>query len=164
MPPPRGLEVEQFANYPQNVLPSLLGRDEDLHLVCENQESHAVVVLYGGEGQERRYLDPDLPLHLGTAAKAARSAGVDHEHHGELAFLLEHLDIGSTHPGGHVPIDGADIVPRLVLAHLRELHPLALEYRVVVARKEIVHHGAGMNIDQVYFSENLFGNHGSCGL
>ena len=46
------------------------------------------------------------------------------------------LTYGVAHARGHVPVDGADVVARLVRPHLGEGHPPALEDRVVLARQE----------------------------
>ena len=52
-----------------------------------------------------------------------------------VPLLGEALDEGPSDACGHVPIDGPDVVPRLVLPHLRELDPPSMKRRVIVPRE-----------------------------
>jgi hypothetical protein len=77
------------------------------------------------------------PQHHGVGPR--RTADVHHQHHRQLALLAELLDEGVARAGGHVPVDRADVIAGHVFTHLLELHPLALEGAVVLAREDIRH-------------------------
>jgi hypothetical protein len=53
----------------------------------------------------------------------------NHEYH-ELPLLAPQLDEGLSHPGGDVPVDRADVVAALVLAHSVEIDAPAPERRL----------------------------------
>ena len=65
--------------------------------------------------------------------KVEGAAGVDQQHHGQLALLDVALDEGLAHPRGHVPVDVADVVLGLRFAQVREIHAVAVEQAAVVA-------------------------------
>ena len=88
-----------------------------------------------------------VALGHGVSSEQARAADVDQEHHGELALLLEDLDIGSAETCGDVPVHVADVVTVLILAHLAESHAPALVGGVVLARKDLVAQGPGPDLD-----------------
>ena len=80
---------------------------------------------------------------------------VDHEQHGELALLEVALHVGRAEPGGDVPVDGADVVARLVLAHLGELDPAAAERAGVLAGHDVAHEVAGGDLDPPHLARDL---------
>ena len=57
----------------------------------------------------------------------------------EFAFLDELLDERMVHPRGDVPVNRAHVVAGLVFAHLVEVHALALEDGMVLARERFGH-------------------------
>jgi hypothetical protein len=57
--------------------------------------------------------------------------------------------------GGDVPVDGAHVVAREVLAHLHELDPLPLEHRVVLAAEARGHQPARAQLDAPHQLEHL---------
>ena len=63
------------------------------------------------------------------------------------------------HPRRDVPIDGPDIISRLVFAHLVEIHPLALEDAVILARQRLAHEAVGANLNLPDLLEDLARNH-----
>jgi hypothetical protein len=52
---------------------------------------------------------------------------VDDKQHGQLALFRELLHERGAEPRGHVPVDRADLVAGLILAHFVEVHPAPLK-------------------------------------
>ena len=115
-----------------------LGRDELLDAVAEEDDAHLVVVGYGAESQRGGHLGGEFLLELVVGAEAVASAHVHQQHHRQLAFLLEHLDVGVRQTRRHVPVDAAHVVAVLVFAHLAEHHAATLERRVVLAAEHLL--------------------------
>ena len=93
----------------------------------------------GGKGEKSADLGSELILGLLDGPEASRSTEVHQEHDRELTLFAEFLDERLAGPGRDVPVDGADIVPRLVFPHLVELHPAPLEYALVFSGQDVVH-------------------------
>ena len=92
-------------------------------------------------------------------AEQAGTAHVHDEHEREFALLDEFLDERMVHPRGDVPVNGAHVVAGLVFAHLVEVHALAFEDGMVLARERFGHDAVRANLDLPDFFENLAGNH-----
>ena len=60
-----------------------------------------------------------------------------------------------------VPIDGADVVSRLVLAHLGELDASATEGAGVLPGHDVSHQMAGRDLDAPHLAHDLLGGHGT---
>ena len=80
------------------------------------------------------------------AAEARRGAGVDQQHHRQLALLGVALHVRLAGPRRHVPVDGAHLVAGLIEPHLGELHPAPLEDALVLAGEEVRHEVADVRI------------------
>src|SRR5256885_17243847 len=93
-----------------------------------------IVVDRRGDTQYSRHLDGEARFGIGPP-KLARAGLIHHEEQGDLALLVEGLHEGMPHPRRHVPVDRAEVVPLLVLAHFGELDALAAEDRAVLDRK-----------------------------
>ena len=146
------LKVDQFANDIKNMFLSLLGRNKFLDLVGEEHHADLIVILYGRKRQRSGNLRNDLFLHYVHGTKVTTPRYVDQQHHGQFALFFEHLYIRAHVAGGHIPVDIADIVAVLILAHFAECHTTAFESRMVLSRKNIARQAAGL-----YFnSPNLF--------
>ena len=159
----RRLEDEQLANDPQDVPRSLAGRHELLHLVGEADEADLVVVLDRRERQRRTDLGDELALELAGGPELLRAAEVHDEQHGELPLLPELLDVRLAVPGRDVPVDRADVIADLIGPHLLELHPAALEGRVVPPGEGVVHQVRGPDLDAADSFEQLLRDHQGTG-
>jgi hypothetical protein len=154
------LEGEDLGDEGEHVLLALLGRHELLDAIGEDDEPDAIVVLDGGEGEQRRHLGGDLALGLLARAEGARAAGVDQQHHRHLALLDEELDVGLAHARRDVPVDEADVVAGLILAHLGEGHAQALEDRVVGAGQLVLRLSRRHDLDAADLLYQLARQHG----
>ena len=142
-----GLIVEQFADDVEDVLAAFLGRDELLYLVGEEDDANLIVVLNGREGERGCNLGHHVAFELLDGTEVETAADVNQQHHRQLAFLLEDLDIRLSEAGRHVPFDVANVVAVLVLAHLGESHAAPLEGRVILARKDVATQATSFNLD-----------------
>ena len=132
-----GLEVEQFAYDEQDMLASLLGRNELLDAVAEEDYAYLVIVLNGAEGQGGCYLRHHVALHLGGGTEIETAAHIDEEHDGEFALFLKDLDVGLVEACGDVPLYVAYVVAKLIFTYLAEGHSPTLEGRMVFSGKDV---------------------------
>src|ERR1039458_5343374 len=79
----------------------------------------------------------------------------------ELALLHELLDERMVHPRGDIPVNRADLIARLVLAHLVEVHPLTLKDAMVLAGQRLANEAVGPNLNLPDLLENLARDHGT---
>ena len=159
-PAPFRLEKQNLADDAQHVAAAFARRNELLHLVGEQEQADLVVVADGGEGEHGGDLGGEFAFGLLARAEQAGAAHVHHQHQRQFAFLDELLDERMVHPRGDVPVNRAHVVAGLVFAHLVEVHALALEDAVVLARERLGHEPVRANLDLPDFFENLAGNHG----
>ena len=152
---PDGLEREEIANDAQHVTPSLPRRNDVLDAIGEKKNANAVVVPNRGHRQHSGQLARQLALESLYRPESLRSGEIDDQHHGELALFDVALDERPAHSRGDVPVDRADLVAGLILAHFRELHSLALEHRAVLAGENGVDQPARPQLDQLYLPQNL---------
>ncbi len=85
------------------------------------------------------------------------TAHVHDEHEREFALLDELLDERMIHPRSDVPVNTRHVVAGLVFAHLVEVHALALEDGMILARERFGHDAVGAQLDLPDFFENLAG-------
>ena len=144
------LEVKNFADETKHVLAAFFGRDEQFDLVGVNEEADFVIVLDGGKGEECRERCHDFAFHL-LAGTEFRAAGrIDHEEHGHFTFFDELFDVRRACSGGHVPVNGADVVAWHVLADFAEFHAVAFEGAVVSSGHHSVERAADGEFDAAY--------------
>ena len=127
---------------------AFLRRDEKLDLIGEKNEPDFVVVADRAEGEQAGHFRGELALRLRDAAEVARRADVDDQHHRQLALFREFLHEGGAEPRGHVPVDRANFVARLVFAHVFEIHPAPFEDAVVIARESRLHETLGLDLER----------------
>ncbi len=135
-----------------------LGRHELLDPVREEQQANSVVVLDRRHCDHRRDLCRCLGLEAAPRTELCRTRQVDSEENRELTLLRVFLYEWMSHAGGDVPIDGAEVIARRVLAHLGELHPLALKDRLVFAAEQRVDQSARPQLDQLDLTQDLSRN------
>jgi hypothetical protein len=68
------------------------------------------------------------------------------------------INAGVVHARGDVPVDGADLVARLVGPHFGEGHSAALEGRVIPAREGVLHGAARADLDAADLADELGGS------
>ena len=163
MPRPLRLEEQNLADQAQRVRAAFLRRDEELDLVGEEKQPDLVVIPDRAEGEQRRDFRRQFAFRLRIAAEISRRAHIHDEHHGELALLREFLHEGVAHARGHIPIDRADFIAGLILAHFVEVHPAPLEDAVVIARENGLHETLGLDLERADFLEDFGGIHHGTG-
>src|SRR2546427_2633502 len=72
-----------------------------------------------------------------------------------LALLVVRLHERVAHPRRHVPVDRAEVVALLVLAHLCELDALSPEHRAVFAGEERADQGTRAELDALDLPEHF---------
>src|SRR5262249_50038208 len=83
----------------------------------------------------------------------------DQQKHGQLALLDEALDEGAPHASGDIPVDGADFIARLVLAHLFEREAGSLENAVVFTSQKCLHGAPGPQLQAADLAHQFGGKH-----
>ena len=85
-----------------------------------------------------RELAQDELLRPVDRPEAHRTRSVEQQPCGELAVLRVLADERGVHPRRHVPVDVPDVVPRLVLAKVEEVHSRPAKHRPVVPLQDAV--------------------------
>src|SRR5438067_8751740 len=91
------------------------------------------------------------------AAKVTRCAHIYDQHHRELAFLGKLFHERAAEPCRYVPIDRANLIARLIFAHLFKIHPATLEDAVVIAGEGGFDQSAGLDFEPADLLQNLGG-------
>ena len=151
--------IQQLAQYPEHMPAPLARGHELLDAVAEEDQPDLVVVLDRAEGQQGADLHRHIALHAHPGSEIARSAHVHHQHHRKLALLLEDLHEWGAGARGHVPVDAANVVAVLVLAHFGEIHPPSLEDGLVFAGKDLVHETTRRDLDTADLAEDFARDH-----
>src|SRR5205085_931605 len=154
----RRFEIQDLANDAQRMRPALFRRNEKLDTIAEEEEPDLVVVSNRAEGEETGDFRRQLPFRLRDAAEISGRAHVHDQDHRQLTFLREFFDKGGAEPRGHVPIDGTNLITRLIFAHFIEVHPATLEDAVVIAREDCLHETLGLDFERADFLKNLRGS------
>ncbi len=141
------------------MTPPFAWRDEFLDLIGKQNQANLVVVANCREGQHGGNLRRQLPFRLFVRAKQTGAADIHYQHQRQFAFLDEFLDEGMIHAGRHVPINGAHLVTRLILADLVEIHPLPLEHAMVLPSERFTHEPIRANLDLPDFFKYFARNH-----
>src|SRR5579864_3690392 len=157
---PGRLVPEQLADDAQHLAPALAWQHVALQPVGEERGPDPVVVPGGGEGEHGADLDREGALGPAPRAEGAGRAVVHGEKDGELALLEEALDVGRAQARGDVPVDHADVVARLVLAYLGELHAAAPEGARVFAGDDVADQMSGRDLDPPDLGGDFLGTHG----
>ncbi len=159
-PAPLRLKKQNFADDAQDVAAAFARRNEFFNFVGKKNQADFVIVPNRREREHRGNFRREFALGLVARAEQAGAAHVHDEHEREFAFLDELLDERMIHPRGDVPVNRAHVVAGLVFAHLVEVHALALEDGMILARERFGHDAVRAQLDLPDFFENLAGNHG----
>ena len=108
-------------------------RNVALHAVGKEEHADAIGILDGRKREDSRQLRRDVALAPVDGTEGHGAGDVDDHQHREIALLDELLHVREPGAGRDVPIDGADVVARLIFTDLRELDPTTMECGVVIA-------------------------------
>src|SRR5262249_16252010 len=86
---------------------------------------------------------------------------IDGQEQRQLALLDEALDEGVAHARGDVPVDSADVVAGLVLAHLLEGDAAALEDAAVLAAEQVLDGAARPQLQTADLANHFAWQHNS---
>src|SRR5437868_1585738 len=92
-------------------------RNEFFYSVGEKNNSGLIVVLNGGKSKHCAYLRDHIFLQLFLRSEIFRSAYIDKKHYSKFPFFFKYFYVRMIEPCGHIPINSADIIARLVFAH-----------------------------------------------
>src|SRR5580765_3260662 len=138
--------VKNVSHDAQHVPATFLWRYIPLDAVCVQNQTDFIAVSNCGEGQYAGHLRSQIALGHRAGSEISRSTDVDHQKYCELTLLRVFLDERTSGTSRHVPVDGANLVPRAVFADLVEVHSPALEHRVVGARHTVIDHAASADL------------------
>ena len=102
------------------------------------RQPDAVPAHAGGVAERERDAHRDVGLAAIGRAESHRRRLVEHDPGDEHALGELHPDVRLPRARGHVPVDQADVVARLVRPHLRELAAAPEHVRAVIARQQAV--------------------------
>ena len=155
-----GLEIEHLADEPQGVPAARAGGHVKFDPVAEHEQSHLVAAVPGAEGQQGGQFGRGAALGLHGGAEGPRGGDVDQQQDVEFPLLDELFDVGFSHAGGDVPVDGADIVVEGVLPDFVELDAASLEGAAVRAAGDLVDDPRRADLQQTYLLCQFNRQHG----
>ncbi len=158
---PVGAGGEQFTQHAEGVAASLPGRHHAAEAIAEEGGADAIVRVRRGEGEHRGHLGRKLRPGAPPAANLGRGALVHQQEDREFALLVMPAQVGDAEPRRDAPVDGADVVARLVLAHVLELDAAAAEGAGVVAGREVAHQPARREFESPHLFGDLVRDHGT---
>ncbi len=159
--PRRRLVGQQLADHAQDLSAPLARRNVALQVIGKKRRTHPVVAARGRECQHRADLHRQRALGAPPGAECAGRAVVHGKENGELTLLQEPLDIGGAEAGGDVPVDGTDVVARLVLAHFGELDAAPAKGARVLPGHDVADEVPGRDLDPPDLGGDLLGVHGT---
>jgi len=109
-----------------------------LNAIGEKDQSNAVVVAHGGEGEQGADFMHRIPFGSIAMTGAAGGGSVDEKPDGEFPLFNIALDVRLAGAGGDVPVDGADVIARFVGADFVEVHAAAFEDTAVFAGQQVL--------------------------
>ena len=129
--------ARSWASSAEQPEPALLrAQDARLLRVAEGEHAEPVAAARGHVADGERHALGDVGLAPLRGAEGHRGRDVEHEPRGHRALADVHAHVRLAHARGHVPVDVADVVARLVGPDRRELGARADLRREVVARHE----------------------------
>src|SRR5262249_45033093 len=137
------LEEEDFANQAEDMADALARRDKLLDTVGKMEQTDAIVIRNGAEGQNGRQFRSHFALLVQTGAECLATAAIDHKDDRQLSLLDEALDERMAHASCHIPINAADVVARLIFADFLEGDACPFEDAVISAAEQVFDRAAG---------------------
>ena len=131
------LERDEVAHQAKRVGSPPRRRHVTLDGIREEGDADPMIAPDGREREDAGDLDGFVALGHVSGPERAGGAHVDHEHHRQLPLLAVLLDERVTGARGRAPVDGPDVVARLVFADLVEVHPAAAEARLHAAVERV---------------------------
>jgi cysteine sulfinate desulfinase/cysteine desulfurase-like protein len=129
---------EQRLQQPQHLAAAAAGRDHGLDAIAVEHRADRVAVARQHACQHRDEAREHLVLAGLARAEVHRRAEVEQEPADHLAILVVVAHVQRLQPRGHVPVDAAHVVVRLVLAHVGEVESRAAEQRAIAAVQQPV--------------------------
>ncbi len=156
-----GPRREQFTQYAEGVAATLLRRHHPAESITEEGRADAVVRMGRREGEHRGHLGRELRPGAPPASNLGRRALIHQQEDGEFALFVMPAQVGDAEPRSDAPVDGADVVTRLVLAYVLELDAAAAEGTCVVAGREVAHQPARREFESPHLFGDLVRDHGT---
>ena len=149
------LGEEKLADHVKKVMAPLLGRDELLHPVREQDQADAVVVMERGHRKERCDVSCELALRNAPCPEPRARGDIDRDIDVELALLAILLDVRRVHARRHVPVNGADVIAGLVLTDFFEIEPRAAKHASVRPQEGLVGQDPRLDLDLLHHAQDL---------
>ena len=128
------------------------GRNEKLHPIGEEKQPDFVVVADGAEGEQTGDFRREFALRLRRRCRNLPEAltsttSMTVSSRSSVNFLTK----ARAQPRGHIPIDRANFVARLIFAHIFEVHPASFEDAVVIAGEGGLDETLGLDFERADF-------------
>src|SRR5438094_733634 len=114
------LKVKHVTDETKGVAEPLARRNESFDDVRKDNQTDLIVVADRAKSQDGGQLGGHVALFLPQGAESLAGAGIHQQHDGQFPFFDKPLDEGMAHPRRDVPVDVANIVPRLIFPDLLE--------------------------------------------
>nr|GEX69762.1 hypothetical protein [Tanacetum cinerariifolium] len=127
----RLIDPHQPVQQLQQALLAASGFDFVVLVVTEHQPADAIVVPQRGPSHQRRGLRGEHRFEHQPGAEKQTPALFDHDEDRPLAFFMEQFGVGLLRACGDAPVDGPDVVARLVHPDLIEVDAAPAQFGVV---------------------------------
>src|SRR6266403_866986 len=112
------LEKQNLADEPQGVRPAFFWRNKKFDAIGEKDQPDLVIVPDCTECEQTSHLCRQFAFGLCCASKIPGGADIHNQHHRELAFFGKFFYEGVSHARCNVPINRANLIARLIFAHV----------------------------------------------
>jgi hypothetical protein len=153
------LEEQHFSDQAQHMAYPFARWNKTLDTVREVHEANAIVIADGAKSHHCGQLGGNLPLLLAAAAEGLTRASIDGHDDSQLALLHEALHEGVAHARGDVPVNGANVVPRLVFANLLECDAGAFENTAVFPSQKVLDRATRSQLESADLTKQIGGEH-----
>jgi hypothetical protein len=129
--------------------------------IAEEGGADAIVRMRRGQSEHRRHLGRKLRPGAPPTSYLGRRALIHQQEDGEFALFVMPAQVGDAESRRDAPVDGADVVTRLVLTYVLELDAAAAEGARVVAGREVAHQPARREFESPHLFGDLVRDHGT---